>query len=530
MAATVLLGGLSACGGSAEPAKSSGNKTFTYAMTAVPTVLDPAVYQGDPSRHIGFELGSTLFAYDTAKLQDNGCKAVAGASDVRGELAESWKASDDGKSIRVTLRDTKSAAGNQLTSADVKWSFDRMIALQVSNPKLLMFSTAKYEQSPIAPVDDKTFDIKLTAPTALDTAVLTWFQFQILDSTEIKKHVTGDDQWGKKWLERNSADFGPWQHAEADFDPGNQLTLTPNPGYTGKRGDVDKLIFKAAPDASSRMQLLQSGVVDYADRLSYDQYKSLSGAGSGVEVQRCQSADRIPLVLNFKTPAFANNDVRKAISMGIDRKAIIQGVYQGFNLPAQYGLSQAYEFDRTAAGTYTYDQAQAKQLIAGAGVGSISVDLTISPTRPGPEAEQIAVLLKSQLAEIGVQLNVKTIASDNQFATIYHDGSYAALLYLEPPAVADPFYSLNLYNTSTSYLNSQGYKNADYDAVTQQVLTTKPGPERQALMTKASEIAVQQPGFIYLVDKEFIHAVTKRFTNWQHPPTGELFVYQLTAK
>lgn len=498
-------------------------------MTSVPTILDPSVHQGDPSRHVGFELGSTLFAYDVENLADAGCTQLAGAGDIRGELAESWEYAEDGKSIRVTLRDIKSARGNQLTSADVDWSFDRMIALEVGNPNLLMFNVADYAEDPIVPIDDRTFEIRLNRQTALDLAILTWYQFRILDSTEIKKHVTEDDPWGKEWLANNVADFGPWQLDPSDFDPGNRLTLTANPHYQKERGDVEKLVFIATPDASSRMQLLQSGVVDFADRLSYDQYANLVNA-QGVEVHRCISADRIPLVLSFNTDAFADNVVRQAVSMGIDREAIVQGVYQGFNQPARYGLSAAYEFERTPDNTYTYDPEQARQLLQDAGYDKITADLTISPTRPGEEAEQIAVLLKSQLAQIGVELNIKTIPGDNQFTTIYHDGSYQALLYLEPPGVADPFYSLNLYNSSTSYLNTQGYHNPKYDELTTQVRFTPVGPERTELIAQAATELVQQPGFIYLIDKEFVHAVSDRFTNWQHQPTGELFVHTLKLK
>lgn len=520
---------VSACSGDGSTSEEAPNATFTYAMTNVPTVLDPAVHQGDPSRHIGFELGSTLFAYDTSQLADNGCTELAGADDVRGELAESWEYAPDRKSIRVTLRDTASAAGNKLTSADVDWSFDRMIALEVGNPNLLMFNVADYAEDPIVPVDERTFDIMLNESTALDLAVLTWYQFRILDSTEVKKHVTPDDPWGKTWLETNVADFGPWQLDPADFDPGNQVTFTRNPNYNGERGDVERLIFTAAPDASSRMQLLQSGVVDFADRLSYDQYANLSNA-QGVEVHRCISADRIPLVLSFNTDVFADNDVRRAISMGIDRDAIVQGVYQGFNQPSRYGLSQAYEFERNDANTYAYDPEQARELLRDAGYDRVEAELTISPTRPGEEAEQIAVLLRSQLADIGVDLTINTIPGDNQFATTYHDGSYQALLYLEPPGVADPFYSLNLYNTSTSYLNTQGYSNPEYDRLTNEIRYVQPGPERSELIEQAATVLVQEPGFIYLIDKEFVHAVTDRFTNWTHPPTGELFVHTLQFK
>ena len=58
------------------------------------------------------------------------------------------------------------------------------------------------------------------------------------------------------------------------------------------------------------------------------------------------------------------------------------------------------------------------------------------------------MLLKSQLAQIGVELNIKTIPGDNQFTTIYHDGSYQALLYLSRRVASRSL--LNLYNSSTA--------------------------------------------------------------------------------
>ena len=53
---------------------------------------------------------------------------------------------------------------------------------------------------------------------------------------------------------------------------------------------MSKLVFIATPDASSRMQLLQSGVVDFADRLSYDQYANLVNA----QGLRCTAASGGP--------------------------------------------------------------------------------------------------------------------------------------------------------------------------------------------------------------------------------------------
>ncbi|GAB3463031.1 ABC transporter substrate-binding protein [Actinophytocola sediminis] len=518
-----------ACGGSSGGEGGDGgggSATFTYALTGLPTSLDPADYQGDPSRNIGFEFGSSLFRWGTEDLPGQGCETLANVDQITGELAESFERSEDGKVITVKLRDAKSAAGNVLTSADVKWTFDRLIALEVGTPSTLMQDVADYAADPIAVVDDKTFEIRLDAASAMDLAVLTWHQFRILDSTEVKKNVTDADPWGKEYLVDNSATFGPWTQKPGDFAAGDRLTLSANPNYWGERGDVKSLVFLSVPDASSRAQLVSTGNANYGTGLQYEQYAQLKDT-PGVDVQTCASADRIPLVLNANDPNLSKPEVRRAVSLAVDRDSIVQAVYRGFNKPAAYGLSQAYGIQHSDNGKYEHDLAQAKQLMTESGVGNLAITLDISPSRPGPEAEQIAILLKSQLAEIGIEVKIQTVASATEINTIFHDGTFQALLYLEPPAVADPYYSIFLYNSSFSELNTYGYANADLDALAKKIGVTSPGEERDALAADAEEVMVEHPPLIYLVDRDFVHAVREGFTNYQHAPNGEMFVHTL---
>ncbi|WP_161784514.1 ABC transporter substrate-binding protein [Actinokineospora spheciospongiae] len=518
----------SACGGGGGQSAGQGgsNETFTYALTGLPTSLDPADYQGDPSRNIGFELGSSLFRWDTEGLPGQGCGTLANVGQVTGELAESYERAADGKSVTVKLREVKSAAGNPLTANDVKWTVDRLIALKVSTPGTLMQDVADYATDPIKVVDDRTFQIVLDAPSAMDVAILTWSQFRVLDSTEAKKNATADDPWAKKYLSTNTATFGPWTQTPAEFVAGDRLTLSPNPNYTGQRGDVRKLIFLAVPDASSRAQLVSTGNANYATALQYEQYAQLKG-NAAVEVQTCASADRIPLVLNAKDPNLAKPQVRRAISLALDRKTIVDAVYRGFNKPSLYGISQAYGVDPGPEGTYAFNVDEAKSLLSQAGVGPLSITLHISPARPGSEAEQIAILVKTQLAAIGIDVGIQTVASATEINTIFKDASYQAMLYLEPPAVADPYYSVFLYNSSFSKLNTFGYKNPELDAIATELGKTQPGPERDEQHKRAAAQLVQNPGFIYLVDRDFVHAVRKGFTNYQHAPNGEMFVHTL---
>src|ERR1044071_3478713 len=76
--AVVAALAVAACGGGgAAQERPKAGTTFTYAITGLPTSLDPADYQGDPSRNIGFELGSSLFRWGTEGLPKQGCDALA---------------------------------------------------------------------------------------------------------------------------------------------------------------------------------------------------------------------------------------------------------------------------------------------------------------------------------------------------------------------------------------------------------------------------------------------------------------------
>ncbi|SHL35151.1 peptide/nickel transport system substrate-binding protein [Pseudonocardia thermophila] len=526
LAATALA--VTACGGGggSQSSAAAGGTTFTYAISGLPTSLDPADHQGDPSRNIGFELGGTLFRWGTEDLDQQGCTTLASVDHLKGDLAESWERSADGKTVTVKLREATSAAGNKLTSEDVKWTFDRLIDLKVGTPNTLMQDVADYAADPIRVIDDRTFEIHMDNPSAMDLAILTWYQFRILDSTEVKKHVTADDPWGKNFVSKNASTFGPWTHAESDFVSGDRLTLSKNPNYTAERGDVEKLVFIGVSDAASRAQLLSTGNASYAAGLAYEQYAQLRD-NPAIDVQTCVSADRIPLVLNAADPVLGKDEVRKAISLAIDRKSIVDAVYRGFNQPAEASVSTAYGVEMPEAAKYRYDVEEAKRLLEQAGVSNLSMTLHISPARPGPEAEQIAILLQNQLSKVGIDVKIQTLASATEINTVFHDGNFQALLYLEPPAVADPYYSLFLYNSSKSKLNTFGYVNSEYDDVVAKVGTTSPGDERDALVKRAGELLAEHPGFIYLVDRQFVHAVRTGLTNYQHAPNGEMFVHTL---
>lgn len=530
-----------AAGTSAANSRQADKTSFVYGAEGGFTTLDwSAVYQGNPEREAGFELGGTLFQWDTSKLRGNGCNQFAGAADIKPELAESATYDAAAKAWTIKLRaNAKGPNGNAVTADDVKYTFDRLIANKQSVVNFLMNGVAYFgttlgdvTTNPIEVVSPSTFKLHVKAKTALDLTVLTWFQFRILDSKEAKSHASDSDPWSNAWLKNNNPGYGPWQIS--GWAPGSAIFLTPNKNYWGPRGNIKKEIIKSIPDASTRRQLLEAGQLDFAQKLTYSDYSALTQKGTkqtGVKVQRCFSADRTTLLLNFKDPILAKQKVRQAISLAVDRSELAKGGYLGQFPPARWGVGAAYAFKKTAAGTFPpVDVAKAKQLLADAGYPSgFDMNMIISPTRPGPEADQLSVLLKTELARIGINVSFTRIAASPDFQAAFTAGKYQSMLYLEPPAVGDVFYSLNLYNTTASFQNTFSYNNPEYDRLVGEIRVTPAGPAREARVSKVAEIIVDTVPVIYITDNIFLHAVRDRFTGWTHPPNGEIYAYTLTA-
>lgn len=517
----------------AEDSDAEGDATFVYAMAGVPDTLDHIpTYQGDSTRRMMYELGSTLTRY---AQEEAGCDTLQSVEEIEGDLAESWERDDEGNLVFTLREGVVSADGNPMTAADVVWSLERARELSpIVN--FLMSDVADFvdEGVWIEEVDDMTVKVIVNVPTALDHAVFTWGQMVIFDRTAVEANVDiADTAAVTDFLNTNLPTFGPWVLDR--FEPGTEVAFTPHPEYWGaeSRGNVSELVLRNVSEASTRLQLVETGEADLAGQLSFEQYESLQGGGEdGAQVLACASPNRDMILLNTGQNAFGDVDVRRAISMAIDRETLAQSAYRGFAEPTTTGLSQvAYEFP-DPANQFEFDPEQAQQLLADAGAEGLQMSLRASPTRPGAHAEAVAIQVQSMLQQIGVQTEIDLIAGAAEFSDAFFAGEYEAILYNEPPAIGDPFYSLNLYNTTASFQNTFGFANDRYDEVAAEIQQTEPGEERQALMQEASEIIIEEVPSVYLVERQYVYAWSDQVDvdSYRHAPHGEIRVVNLQVQ
>ena len=510
------------------PPEPPAEKNLTMALSGLVTNVDPAVLQGRPSLVTAQGVVSTLVRYTH---EPSPGLSLHSPDDVMGELAESFEVNEDG-SVTFTLREAMSPHGNTVTSADVAWSFDRMIALD-GIARFLMWLSKIDQEAPITVVDDRTFTLNVVDRSILTVPVLTYYALGILDSVEAQANATDDDPWAAEWLASNSSTFGPYQ--VESLAPGEEVRLVKNPNYWNADAvDIDRIIMRSIPDAGNRLLLIGSGDADFVADLTFDLFASVASGGEyALAYEDARDTNLDELSLNNRFPPFDDPRVRAAVSLAIDREALIAGAYGGFGTPGRYPLSTAIpQPDPPADVAAGYDPDLARQLLAEAGYGEgFSFTLTINPTRPGPHAEAVAVILASQLREVGLEATIETIASPADFNSAVSGGEMEAWLYSVRPILSEPAYTIPLLFTSNGFaadgLGYDGYTNARVDELSDAILAEVPGAARDVFIAEVQEILATEFPFVPLVETIIPWVFREDLQGARPNPTGFLYPQDL---
>ena len=320
----------------------SGQLTWGVHISLAPVWFDPADTQGIITPFM------VLYAMHDAMVKPMPGNAFSPS------LAESWTASEDGRSYEFTLRKgTKFHNGEPVTAEDVKFSFERYRGTSHD----LMKDRVERVEAP-DPLHVR-FELKDPWPDFLTFYATASGAGWIVP----KKYV---QQVGDAGFKKHPIGAGPYKFVS--FTPGVELVLEAFDQYWRKTPSVKKLVLRVIPDEATRLAALQRGEVDIVYSVRGELAEKLRHT-PGLTLKPV--IPQGPFFIYFteqwdpKSP-WHDQRVRQAANLAIDRENINKALTLGFSKITGSTIPYTFDFFWQPPKP-VYDPAKAKQLLAEAG-------------------------------------------------------------------------------------------------------------------------------------------------------------------
>ena len=328
----------------------------------------------------------------------------------RPALAQSWKVVDP-RTVDFTLkRGVRFHNGKEVTAADVKYSVEGWL-----NPPLPGSVTTVNQVPSIESAEVRSkyvVRLKLKKPDARLFGFLAWTRYSAIVPEGMYQQVNAG---------REGIGTGPFRLTS--FTPGQGTEYQAYTNYR-KKGlpYLSQLSLPTMPDEQARIAALRAGAIDGAT-LSPDGARTFQGNSSFTVLRGLTAAFR-ELQMTQKAgedKPWHDVRVRQAVNFAINRQQIIDRVYSGFgeysgHVPPGYGpwpLTRA----ELRNNYLKFNLAKARTLMRQAGFGN-GFEVTMSTFSTPLDFGQVAAVIKSQLDQIGINVNIKaeepgTFAANN---------------------------------------------------------------------------------------------------------------------
>jgi ABC-type transport system substrate-binding protein len=475
-ALAALLPGLAAAQG----------QTMVMAMTGTPKGFDPDIWvPGQIESAVNVYEGLTRFGLRAGK--DGRQEPDPGR--IEPHFAEKWTVSPDGKTYVFKIRQgVKSPFGNQLSAADVVWTFEK--SMHQKRTGLFIKNVGRIDKIEALSQDEVRF--VLADPNRIFLALMTLHVPAIYDSTEAKKHATADDPYATKWLGASTAGYGPY-HLQS-VQPGQQAVFIANPNYAFEKPYYTRIVWREVPSPATRVALVRTGQVQYAEQIPLQQIRELR-ADRNVRVESVAAPGSATVRMNPKLAPFDKPQVRQAVAYATDYKAIGEAVFFGLGTRSRSMLNPPIP-GSVDAYKYETDYAKAKQLLAEAGFPN-GLDVTLEYSTNWWWEEPLALQMQASLAKAGIRVTPKRIPTTEMNARrAINVWSLPFMTHLTSSFVPDPSYNMFLTAHCKGGSNVNGNCNAKLDQLIDASVVERNDQKWLKIVAEAQEVQAQDATFV----------------------------------
>ncbi|MGN6428783.1 MAG: ABC transporter substrate-binding protein [Leifsonia sp.] len=328
------------------------------------------------------------------------------AGEVQPLLATKYTQSADGLSYTFTLRDGVTFhSGKPLTSAEVKSSIERVLADHSQSARKSQLSVISKIDTP----DAKTVVISLKTRSISLPYNLSYVWIFGPGTTNYK---TAEDGTGPYTL-------GTWKR-------GSSLSLERWSGYWGDKAKNKEVVYDYFTDASALSNALLTNQVDIVTSIQSPDSLTQFEGNKDYTISNGKSTTKELLAFNDKVAPFDKAEVRKAVYSAIDTKKLLSSIWgkYGTLIGSMVPPSDPWYEDLTTVNPY--DVSLAKKELAAAGLPNGFTFTLDTPTYDPHPA--VAEFLKSELAKVGITVNINSISADEWYTKVFKNHDFTATL------------------------------------------------------------------------------------------------------
>jgi dipeptide transport system substrate-binding protein len=333
--------------------------------------------------------------------------------------------------------------------------------------------------------------------------------------------------------ELNTKPVGTGPFVLRRYEKDAQIRYAANPSYFRGKAGIDQLIFAITKDSAVRLQKLKAGechISSYPKPAEVEVLKK----DAKIKLQSLPGLNVGYLSLNVTHKPFDNVDVRRAVNMAINKKSLLDAVYQGAGTLAVNPIPPAMWSYNKQVKDYEYSPEKARALLAKAGhPNGFETTLWALPVqRPyNPNGSQAAELIQADLAKVGIKARIvkyewaeylkRAKAGESDIGMFGWNGDNG-----DP----DNFMATLLSCAAVGSSNYAQWCDKEYDALINQAKRTTKLAERTRLYEKAQEVFKREAPWVPMAHSVVVQPMLKNVEGYKMSPFAIAQFYGVSLK
>ena len=468
-----------------------GSKTITIVQTAEPKSFDPSGTYLSHEENVGTQIMEPIVWLDSDLKPDP-------------RLALSWR------NVEPLVWELKLRTGVRFTNGE-RFNADAVVASFDYMTRADSAQKARFTNwEAVQKVDDATVRVRTKTPDP--RFLTTLIQLYIMPPGVLRSKPNS--------LVENPVGTGPFKLAR--WDKGQQIVLEANPGYWRGRPKVDRIVFKAVPEASARVAALLARQADLILNVPTE-LVDLLDRGPNTKILSAPSTRGVPIIFDSRTPPFNDVRVRQALNYAIDRESLNRNFFGGRALIMATTSHPTTSGHNTELKPYPYDPQKAKDLLTQAGYPTGFEIEFHHPTGRWLKDSEVAQAMAGMLEQVGLRPRLRT-GEYNSFFAAWQKGDLKGMTMIGvlSQVDADRTVQLFLYSKGSNSLYSRD-PSVDTRFEAAQTLDLQ---KREQLLKEMEVYIQQQALWLFTYWQPDLFGASRKLT-WKPPRNERLVLWNI---